>query len=717
MASGSSNSFSWWWPQKGSSVSFQGIRSPIESNIKCFVCKSGNTLNSHKYFIDRLKEQIPLQEVLTENACDFILVFCPIVSRAGTDIDAAVKKLQNISETKPAVLVVLHHTFDRECVVPDSSRVVTRKNMIAVDCLFHEDQGLLQCSKNDESLSTTTKYIKSQVKVLHKNVRKQGEGVKSDLDLRIRAKSNEEKDALLEDTNMKLVKMTNEAEESKNIQHERDQQLNQKYAHIQKAQELVELMEKRLVAWQEEIREQLKGFKNLLEINEKILSEKQAKLVKINENFQNATEQIKEKNKTLEEMDTQLKEVKGELEKTSTNLKENERQLKQKERQLENVVKVLETSKNKLAEKESLLTERERQLMERYKQLQEKDRLLIENTQTLQMKNKTLEEKDTQLKEVKSELEKTNTDLKENERQLKQKERQLENVVKEMETSKNNLAEKESLLTEREKQLMERDKQIQEKDRLLAAQTLQMKEETLEQKGTQFKQEKEQEEEGVGELPGPKCHLVLDSKSQENKDQQVEDIIDRQIENKNAELKNSENLTQEKGAPSKDTKTEIENMAKEPQERNRAAHEGDEQLKQVKDTQEAHIQVEDTEKNNVEKDEDLNKENEHQKGQDTQHKEKERFANEQLVTNIKSLSEAVLTENNETLKNDTEDRAQLDNTQKPQVKNETVEEQNTQLSGVKDELEKEVNMSSQEEEQEKKEQEQPGDVLARGTDN
>ncbi|KAB5522688.1 hypothetical protein PHYPO_G00162350 [Pangasianodon hypophthalmus] len=555
MASGSSNSFSWWWPQKGSSVSFQGIRSPIESNIKCFVCKSGNTLNSHKYFIDRLKEQIPLQEVLTENACDFILVFCPIVSRAGTDIDAAVKKLQNISETKPAVLVVLHHTFDRECVVPDSSRVVTRKNMIAVDCLFHEDQGLLQCSKNDESLSTTTKYIKSQVKVLHKNVRKQGEGVKSDLDLRIRAKSNEEKDALLEDTNMKLVKMTNEAEESKNIQHERDQQLNQKYAHIQKAKELVELMEKRLVAWQEEIHEQLKGFKNLLEINEKILSEKQAKLVKINENFQNATEQIKEKNKTLEEMDTQLKE---------------------------------------------------------------------------------------------------------------------------------------------------------------------MKEETLEQKGTQFKQEKEQEEgasTGVGELPGPKCHLVLDSKSQENKDQQVEDIIDRQIENKNAELKNSENLTQEKGAPSKDTKTEIENMAKEPQERNRAAHEGDEQLKQVKDTQEAHIQVEDTEKNNVEKDEDLNKENEHQKGQDTQHKEKERFANEQLVTNIKSLSEAVLTENNETLKNGTEDRAQLDNTQKPQVKNETVEEQNTQLSGVKDELEKEVNMSSQEEEQEKKEQEQPGDVLARGTDN
>ncbi|MCI4394614.1 hypothetical protein PGIGA_G00170770 [Pangasianodon gigas] len=135
----------------------------IFSGNKFFVLLSGNTLNAHKKVVDHLKNQRPdLQEVQTVDECDFVLVFCPIVSRAGTDIEAAVGKLQNDAGTKPAVLVVLHHTFDPDCVVPDSSRAVTRKNSITVDCLFHEDQGLLQCPKNDESLSRITNTIKSQ---------------------------------------------------------------------------------------------------------------------------------------------------------------------------------------------------------------------------------------------------------------------------------------------------------------------------------------------------------------------------------------------------------------------------------------------------------------------------------------------------------------------------------------------------------------------------
>ncbi|XP_053086563.1 uncharacterized protein LOC113531247 isoform X2 [Pangasianodon hypophthalmus] len=135
----------------------------IFSGNKFLVLLFGNTFDAHKKIVDHLKNQRPdLQEVQTVDECDFILVFCPVVSRAGTDIEAAVKKLQNAAGTKPAVLVVLHHTFDPDCVVPDSSRVVTRKNSITVDCLFHEDQRLLQCHKNDESLARITNIIKSQ---------------------------------------------------------------------------------------------------------------------------------------------------------------------------------------------------------------------------------------------------------------------------------------------------------------------------------------------------------------------------------------------------------------------------------------------------------------------------------------------------------------------------------------------------------------------------
>ncbi|XP_046695226.1 uncharacterized protein LOC124379143 isoform X1 [Silurus meridionalis] len=128
------------------------------------VLLTGNTLNAHKTFVDHLRGEISdLQEVDSVDQSDFILVFCPVVSRAGTDIEAAEHKLQRISETKPAVLVVLHHTFNPESVVPDSSRAVTRKNVLTVDCLFYEDQGLLQCTKNNVAYTKIKYWRENQV--------------------------------------------------------------------------------------------------------------------------------------------------------------------------------------------------------------------------------------------------------------------------------------------------------------------------------------------------------------------------------------------------------------------------------------------------------------------------------------------------------------------------------------------------------------------------
>ncbi|XP_053532900.1 uncharacterized protein LOC108259935 isoform X2 [Ictalurus punctatus] len=136
----------------------------INKGNKYFILSTGKTMNTDATIIKHLKDQIPyLQEVSAVEESDFILVFCPVVSRAGTDIEAAVQKLHNISVTKHALLVVLHHTFDPECVVPDSSRAVKRENIVTVDCLFHEDQGLLKCPKNDQSFATVTNHIQSLV--------------------------------------------------------------------------------------------------------------------------------------------------------------------------------------------------------------------------------------------------------------------------------------------------------------------------------------------------------------------------------------------------------------------------------------------------------------------------------------------------------------------------------------------------------------------------
>ncbi|XP_028840409.1 fibronectin-like isoform X1 [Denticeps clupeoides] len=92
-----------------------------------------------------------LVEVNSVEKCDVVLVFCLVVSRAGTDIEAALVEINK--ETKPAILVVMHHTLSRD-VFPDSSRFVTGEQvLITVDCLFQEDQGLLRCKQNDTSFT------------------------------------------------------------------------------------------------------------------------------------------------------------------------------------------------------------------------------------------------------------------------------------------------------------------------------------------------------------------------------------------------------------------------------------------------------------------------------------------------------------------------------------------------------------------------------------
>uniref|UniRef100_A0A8C1KEQ4 Uncharacterized protein n=1 Tax=Cyprinus carpio TaxID=7962 RepID=A0A8C1KEQ4_CYPCA len=102
-------------------------------------------------------------EVHKVEDCNVILVFCPIVSRAGTDIDAALNKLNTCPASKPAILMVFHHSFDPDKIVPDSSRFINRRNTLTVDCLFNEDVGLLTCNRNEEALAKIVCQFKPKV--------------------------------------------------------------------------------------------------------------------------------------------------------------------------------------------------------------------------------------------------------------------------------------------------------------------------------------------------------------------------------------------------------------------------------------------------------------------------------------------------------------------------------------------------------------------------
>lgn len=142
--------------------------SPIKYSIKApdSVKDVANTFKEKLKNKTKLKFTIKLKNAeKRDKPSDIDIVFIPVVSRTGTDIDAAVS---SIKDDKPVLLVVLHHTFNPETVVPDSSKFVVRENTFTVDCLFFEDKGLLKCNNNDKAYKSAIAWLKSMKSTLKK---------------------------------------------------------------------------------------------------------------------------------------------------------------------------------------------------------------------------------------------------------------------------------------------------------------------------------------------------------------------------------------------------------------------------------------------------------------------------------------------------------------------------------------------------------------------
>ncbi|KAK2911869.1 hypothetical protein Q8A67_004002 [Cirrhinus molitorella] len=111
--------------------------------------------------IDDFKKKFHRNEISSYDRCDFYLFFCPIISRAGTDTDNALKYLDQVKAQKPVIMVVLHHTIDPEKTILDSNIAIKRENIFPVDCLFN-DNGLLPCEKNTNAINKIAQDLKSK---------------------------------------------------------------------------------------------------------------------------------------------------------------------------------------------------------------------------------------------------------------------------------------------------------------------------------------------------------------------------------------------------------------------------------------------------------------------------------------------------------------------------------------------------------------------------
>ncbi|XP_042633999.1 uncharacterized protein LOC109053771 isoform X2 [Cyprinus carpio] len=123
------------------------ISPTIEPSVRVFPLVCGQTLGTDRQILAQLKgvRESELQD------CQLILVFCPVVSRAGTDTGEALKK---ISADKPAVLVTMHHTFHPHYVCPSFNVASSQVNIVErVNVLFHDScHGLLMCPANENAM-------------------------------------------------------------------------------------------------------------------------------------------------------------------------------------------------------------------------------------------------------------------------------------------------------------------------------------------------------------------------------------------------------------------------------------------------------------------------------------------------------------------------------------------------------------------------------------
>ncbi|KAM9704670.1 uncharacterized protein ACNS7B_002929 isoform 2-T3 [Menidia menidia] len=134
------------------------ITFPPKETLRYKMVVSGITFNAEKQLLQQIQQSITthnLKETKNEEDCHIIIVFCPIVSRAGTDVQEATS---NITGSKPVILVLMHHSYEAKAT--SFSGMNDFRNMFSVDVFYHETkQGLIDCPQNEQAVSQIKKRI------------------------------------------------------------------------------------------------------------------------------------------------------------------------------------------------------------------------------------------------------------------------------------------------------------------------------------------------------------------------------------------------------------------------------------------------------------------------------------------------------------------------------------------------------------------------------
>ncbi|XP_025999148.1 uncharacterized protein LOC113007039 isoform X1 [Astatotilapia calliptera] len=134
-----------------------------QATLKYKMVISGKTFNAHQQILEKVKalnEDPDLNLIEQEDSnqdCQAIIVFCPIVSRMGTDIDAAMTQVKG---SQPVILVLMHHAHEPKHVTLMKIQNNVSNVVLPFHVFYHETvHGLLQCQQNNDAISEIRKAL------------------------------------------------------------------------------------------------------------------------------------------------------------------------------------------------------------------------------------------------------------------------------------------------------------------------------------------------------------------------------------------------------------------------------------------------------------------------------------------------------------------------------------------------------------------------------
>ncbi|XP_016400446.1 uncharacterized protein LOC107733361 [Sinocyclocheilus rhinocerous] len=143
-------------PKQKSNV--QEITCSSSRPVNCFIHVTKDTCKCDEDFTGALDKRVQLRNVPRVQDSEIILHFCPVCS--PSDINATLQEYQKRPD-KPAVVIFLHKTLDSDSV-PNSSGCVKSQDVLVVDCIFCDGEGLPDCKKNQEAISAVADWIKNK---------------------------------------------------------------------------------------------------------------------------------------------------------------------------------------------------------------------------------------------------------------------------------------------------------------------------------------------------------------------------------------------------------------------------------------------------------------------------------------------------------------------------------------------------------------------------